>query len=121
MSYLEKFLPFVSSLGAEGLLIEYEDTFPFHGKLEVLRSKSFFYSRKQVEKLALLAASLNLEVIPLVQTFGHMEFVLEHEEFVGLREDENVDWSVCPLRNTSLRLIRDMIDQVCKEVFHRDP
>uniref|UniRef100_A0A8B9R584 Hexosaminidase D n=1 Tax=Anas platyrhynchos TaxID=8839 RepID=A0A8B9R584_ANAPL len=38
VSYLEQLFPLLSRLGANGVLIEYEDMFPFKGELEVLRS-----------------------------------------------------------------------------------
>lgn len=112
LEYLKKFLPFAQSLGATGLLIEYEDTFPYSGRLSSLRSKVFSYSDDDVRQLVGLAHDLHMIVIPLVQTFGHMEFVLKHDEFVSLREEPSNDWSVCPLREGSIELIGDMIDQV---------
>lgn len=33
------------------------------------------------------AASLDLEVIPLIQTFGHLEWLLKTEQFVRFREN----------------------------------
>uniref|UniRef100_A0A8C2TGV3 Hexosaminidase D n=1 Tax=Coturnix japonica TaxID=93934 RepID=A0A8C2TGV3_COTJA len=38
VSYLEQLFPLLSRLGANGILIEYEDMFPFKGELEVLKS-----------------------------------------------------------------------------------
>ena len=53
-----------------------------------------------------------LEVIPLVQTFGHLEHVLKLEEFVHLREVLNNPSTLCPTKNESFDLIQMMIDQV---------
>uniref|UniRef100_A0A8C5WRD6 Uncharacterized protein n=1 Tax=Laticauda laticaudata TaxID=8630 RepID=A0A8C5WRD6_LATLA len=38
VSYLEQIFPLFSKMGANGVLIEYEDMFPFKGELEILRS-----------------------------------------------------------------------------------
>lgn len=112
ISYFERFLPFARGLGVDGLLIEYEDTFPFDGRLSVLRSSTFAYTKEEIKRLLELASSLGMEVIPLVQTFGHLEFVLKHADFAYLREQPASDWSLCPLREGSITLLAEMIDQV---------
>ncbi|XP_038618911.1 uncharacterized protein LOC119942282 [Tachyglossus aculeatus] len=38
ISYLEQLFPLLSQLGATGVLVEYEDMFPFQGDLGILRS-----------------------------------------------------------------------------------
>ena len=50
-----------------------------------------------VGQLITAAQDNNLEVIPLVQTFGHMEFVLKHEQFRHLREIEMFPNSMMPV------------------------
>lgn len=52
------------------------------------------------------------QVIPLVQTFGHLEFVLKLEEFVHLREVPKYTQVLCPSNNQSIELVQEMIDQV---------
>ncbi|XP_065187720.1 hexosaminidase D-like [Sycon ciliatum] len=111
-AYLREFLPFLKRLGAGGLLVEYEDTFPYSGRLEVLRSPQFSYSKEEINELVQLAHSLDLSIIPLVQTYGHMEFVLKHPEFASLREEPKNDWSVCPLRDDTISVLKEMVDQV---------
>lgn len=64
--------PIISSFGATGLLVEYEDMFPYHGKLAHLKVPHA-YTREDISKLHELAAKSNLTVIPLIQTFGHFE------------------------------------------------
>ena len=56
--------------------------------------------------------ALQLEVIPLVQTFGHMEFVLKLEQFQHLRDVPEMPESICPCHNQTMAVIRDIIDQV---------
>ena len=52
------------------------------------------------------------QVIPLLQTFGHMEHVLKLSEFVHLREMSQYPQSICPSHKASFSIIKQMIDQV---------
>lgn len=52
--------------------MEYEDMFPYHGKLAHLKAPHA-YTQEDISKIHELAAKSNLTVIPLVQTFGHFE------------------------------------------------
>ncbi|XP_065647373.1 hexosaminidase D isoform X5 [Hydra vulgaris] len=110
-SYFLKLLPLLKSLGASGLLIEYEDMFPYSGLLHQI-SSPFAYSKFEIQELLDTAKKLNLEVIPLVQTFGHFEFVLKHEQFRYLRETPEYANLPCPLHNETLGMVLKMIDQV---------
>lgn len=64
------------------------------------------------------AASLQLQVIPLVQTFGHLEFVLKTPEFRHLREVDQYPAAICPKKNASFELVTTIIDQVM--ALHKD-
>jgi hexosaminidase len=71
-------MPLFKEWGATGLLIEWEDTFPFDGEhLEAVGSYGSdspgLYSKEQVTEIIGLAEENRLVVIPLVQTFGHLE------------------------------------------------
>ena len=130
LPYLLKVLTMSKELGATGVLLEWEDMFPWTGALQVVAASNH-YSRKEVKELLEHCASLGLEVIPLVQTFGHLEFVLKHKEFAHLRDVAEMPESVCPCHNDTMSLVREIIDQVmalhagalrlhigCDEVFH---
>ncbi|XP_045473018.1 hexosaminidase D-like isoform X3 [Harmonia axyridis] len=111
VSYYRRFFPFIKNLGATGILIEYEDMFPYDGVLRNLSAKNG-YSKLQVAEILNLAEESNLEVIPLIQTFGHLEFALKLEEFLYLREVPNSPQALCPKRNGSLQFIEEMVNQV---------
>lgn len=111
VSYYEEFFPFVRRMGATGLLIEYEDMFPFWGPLSAIRAKNA-YNRSDIERILTLAKQSQLEVIPLVQTFGHLEFVLKLSEFQDLRETSLFPQAICPSKNASMQLLHHIIDQV---------
>ena len=130
MSMLKTLIPWLSNHGATAILFEYEDVFPHHGMLSKVASINH-YTEDDIQELIQLCEKHNLEVIPLVQTFGHLEFVLKHEKFSKLREIPEVPLALCPSRNESLNLVHELIDQVmalhgssrylhigCDEVYH---
>lgn len=111
ISYFEQIFPLFSKLGANGLLIEYEDMFPFTGELEVLKSP-YAYSVEDIAKILHLAEMNNLEVVPLIQTFGHMEYILKHDKYKILREVERYPNSLNPHSAESMVLLKMILAQV---------
>ncbi|XP_029432113.1 hexosaminidase D-like [Rhinatrema bivittatum] len=111
LSYMKQIFPLLAKLGANGLLIEYEDMFPYREELEVLRSP-YAYSEEDIETIQHLAEINRLEVVPLVQTFGHMEFVLKHDKFRHLREVEKYPNSLNPHSPETLPLVKALLAQV---------
>ncbi|XP_052544294.1 hexosaminidase D isoform X2 [Tympanuchus pallidicinctus] len=116
-AYLAEVLPLLRAMGATGLLLEYEDAFPYAPPLEAL-SAPHAYSRTELRQLLGRAAELGLEVVPLVQSFGHMEFALKHKEFAHLREVKLFPNALNPHKEEALALVRAMIDRVME--LHRD-
>ncbi|XP_067860332.1 hexosaminidase D-like isoform X2 [Heptranchias perlo] len=113
----ERIFPLFEHLGANGILLEYEDMFPYEGKLQALRSPNA-YGPSDIRDVINLARLHNFEVIPLVQTFGHMEFVLKHETFSHLREVKTFPNSLNPHKKESMELVKSMIDQIM--AIHKD-
>ncbi|KFQ99947.1 Hexosaminidase D, partial [Nipponia nippon] len=114
VSYLEQVFPLLSQLGANGILIEYEDMFPFKGELEILKSP-YAYSEEDIEQIQQLAELHKLEVVPLVQTFGHVEFILKHEKYQHLREVERFPNSFNPHVPDTLALLKSILSQVIEK------
>ena len=103
------------SSGINGVLIEWEDTFPWRDNLENLTLVRGGYSMNEVEDIVSYAEkSLGMEVIPLIQTFGHVEFILKSEKFRHLREVMEDPQSYCPSKPGTMEVISEMIDQVIK-------
>ncbi|KAG8557448.1 hypothetical protein GDO81_016635 [Engystomops pustulosus] len=111
VTYYEQIFPLLSKLGANGLLIEYEDMFPFTGELAVLKSP-YAYSEDDLKKILHYAKINNLEVVPLVQTFGHMEYILKHDKYKGLREVDRYPNSLNPHHSETLPLMKMILTQV---------
>ncbi|KAM9462486.1 hexosaminidase D [Clarias gariepinus] len=113
INYLYELIQLFADLGANGILIEYEDMFPYEGELQILQSKSHPpYSREEIGAIQDVACSRGLEIIPLVQTFGHLEFVLKHSTFSKFREVNHCLGTLNPHSKQGLTLILKMLHQV---------
>ena len=114
-SFLLQLLPLLKQWGASGLLVEWEDMFPWQGELALL-ARQGHWTLQEVGELLLAARGLELQVVPLVQTFGHLEFVLKHGKFRHLREVAEYPNSLRPVAADSsgevAGLIREMLTQV---------
>ncbi|XP_049776034.1 hexosaminidase D-like isoform X1 [Schistocerca cancellata] len=123
VTYLEQLFPLFREWGATGILIEWEDTFPYVRDLISIGSKgplsqSGAYTVEEARLLLHLAGDAGLAVVPLVQTFGHLEFVLKHKEWVSLREVAAYPSSMCPSHPGALKLVTSLIKQIVE--FHPD-
>lgn len=111
LQYYEQLFPFLRAIGATGILIEYEDTFPYGGDLSDLRHPEA-YSQECIIQIQHMAKISNLIVIPLVQTFGHLEFVLKWQQFFEFRELARYPNVLCPTHPKSVSLVEEMVSQV---------
>ena len=109
--FLRDVISLSAGLGATGLLIEWEDKFPYSGELKPVTAGNA-YTMSQVREIISAAHEHNLTVMPLVQTFGHVEFVLKLPQFAHMREDPSTPQALCPSRNSSVRLVEMLLDQV---------
>lgn len=85
--------------------------FPFDGILKNLSAKNA-YTAQQIAEIQEIAETSKLEIIPLIQTFGHLEFALKHKEWSKIREVPGSPQAVCPSKNTTLDFISELIIQV---------
>ena len=97
--------------GATALLLEWEDMLPFSDELADCASPHA-YSAAEVAQVVQRAESLGLEVIPLVQTLGHLEFALKQERRADLREDPHDFGTLCPASETAAALVESLLTQV---------
>ena len=97
-----------------GFLMEFEDTLPFKGNLECVRADSGIQKCYTVDQIKILVkrvtVELGLQLIPLVQVFSHLEYVLKRNQYKHLREEPDKMLSLCPMRDGSLELVQELID-----------
>lgn len=108
---LKKFVALLSKWKINTLLIEYEDCFQYESAPGICRTDA--PSFKEWSEFLVYCRSLYFDVIPLVQTHGHLEFLLKHKRYAALRENNNVN-EICPSNPKAVKLIKEMIGEVIK-------
>ncbi|KAL0841578.1 hypothetical protein ABMA28_015237 [Loxostege sticticalis] len=119
VEYLEKVLLCIKSWGATGVLLEWEDTFPYTTELVDIGSQGGsggdgVYLQDEVSHIFHFAKQHGLKAIQLIQTIGHMEFVLKHPKYQKLREARESPAVLCPSKPESKALVRAMLEQALK-------
>ncbi|MEK8126697.1 DUF4838 domain-containing protein [Paenibacillus filicis] len=93
------------------VLIEYEDKFPFEAYPDLAHPKHAIEA-EQLEQLKQTAFLYFIEIIPLQQSFGHLEYVLRHENYKHLRETEKSTGELCPSKPESFELIKGLLGEI---------
>lgn len=98
----------------DGLLIEWEDCLPIN-VLSSSDNNRFTYSADEVNSIVHTAQKVGLAVVPLIQTFGHLEYLLKNESFAHLREVSEFPDCLIPGENEGdecISLIFRLIEEV---------
>jgi hypothetical protein len=111
ITYFDSFIPLLKENGATGILLEYEDTFPFQGNLKEAQH-SDAYSLDDVKHIKNLCNQSGLYIIPLVQTYGHLEWVLKLEKFKHLRDSADNPQVITQCLNESYTLIYGILTKI---------
>lgn len=103
------------------LILEWEATFPYERHPTI--SNRYAYSPEKVSELVHYAIERGLEVVPLQQCFGHVEYILRHPRYAHLRESRDLLSQVCPCRieasrNLFSELFEDLIAYHPGRYFH---
>jgi hexosaminidase len=102
--FFKDFIPFLKNYGATGLILEYEDMFPFKGNLESVKHGNA-YSYDTIKMINQLAKDNNLKLMPLVQTYGHLEWLLKNKKFEHLRDNHEYPQVITPCLDESYNIL----------------
>uniref|UniRef100_A0A8R1TU21 beta-N-acetylhexosaminidase n=1 Tax=Onchocerca volvulus TaxID=6282 RepID=A0A8R1TU21_ONCVO len=117
MDYLLKLVPFIKQIGATGIMIEYEDMFPFTGKLSGVKASNA-YTLDELRRFLHAIQAHNLDIIPLVQTVGHLEYILKYPNFTKYREEERYPQVICLTDEGAVDLVQEAVRQILN--LHED-
>ncbi len=108
MKALKQFAKDIAKLGLNTLVLEWEATFPYDKHATI--SNRFAYTREEIAKFVEYCEKLGIDVIPLQQCFGHTEYILRHDRYSYLSENEKDISQICPLK-------KDKAQKVFQEIF----
>jgi hexosaminidase len=92
------------------VLISYLDKFKF--EKHPLAGHPDAFSKNQIRELDALARSLHIDLVPILQCFGHAENVLRHPEYAHLREGQEIHTQFCPEHPGSFRVFQEMAEEI---------
>ncbi|CAG9773056.1 unnamed protein product [Ceutorhynchus assimilis] len=110
--YYSQLFPLLKTLGATGVLIEYEDMFPYKGQIPQNISALNSYTLDNIKTINTLALKHKLKIIPFIQTLGHLDFILKLKNYKEYREDWNIPSDICPSFNKTYKLLEEIITQI---------
>ena len=92
------------------VLVEYGSRFP-HRRQPLIPTRDAL-TWDEVGAFVKRARELGIEVIPLQQCLGHVEYVLGREGYAHLREEEEKRDQWCPLHEGSFDLFCELVDEM---------
>lgn len=99
----------VAAMGYNAILWELEDKVRFDTIAPCVHPDAL--SKEEFSEILAYSRSLGLEPIPLLQTLGHAEYILWHEDFIALREMP--EWKDCYC--VSKPAVRNLLTQLIEE------
>ena len=103
MPALKSFAKKLSENGINTLIMEWEGTYPF--EKHPLIPNRYAYTKAEIVGFIKYCNTLGIDVIPLQQSFGHVEYILRNSKYKDLREDQKDYSQVCPLQITQDSLL----------------
>jgi len=105
-----EWLDFLSDAGYNGIVFEYEDRIPWKNWAETYRPG---YELREWQRIWEKCQELKLEIVPLVQTHGHLEWLLKRDEYSKWRENGCLN-EICPQNQEANKQILKWLDEVCE-------
>lgn len=121
MPALKAFAKQLSENGINTLVMEWEASYPYQQHSVI--SNQYAYTRQEVTDFIAYCNQLKIDVIPLQQSFGHVEYILRHSRYAQLREDEKDYSQVNPIKEKECRalfsdLYKDLISTHTSQYIH---
>ena len=107
----------IAEEGYDAVLWEIENKVRFDCCPDIADPEAF--SKAEFREILDVARRLGLEPIPLMQTFGHAEYVLQHRPYYGLRERPGGYDCYCPSSGEVRRFLKRLLHEYL-ELFGDD-
>jgi len=112
MPALKAFALKLSKSGINTLIMEWEATYPYTKHAVI--SNRYHYTVDEVKSFVSYCSSIGIDVVPLQQSFGHVEYILKNYRYANLREDQKDYSQINPIKEAEAKalftdLFKDMI------------
>lgn len=108
--YLLETIKELARCKVNAIVLEWEDKFPYQQHPEVASAQAL--TPDQVRTLFAVSAAYQVQIIPLLQTLGHVEYIVRHPRYAALRERVGDLSQFCPCEPGSLALISELLDEL---------
>lgn len=109
--YIPQHLADLASQGVNLVLVEYEDIFPFDG-IDIAGDRKVVWSRKTLATFLSEAKKNGIEVMPLQQCLGHLEYIFRWRDLRKHAEDKKYPSTLKLDDKRGRALIVDMLTQI---------
>ncbi|NQU11802.1 family 20 glycosylhydrolase [bacterium] len=110
-NYLPRLLADLAGQGVNTVLVEYEDVFPFRS-VNVADDSSTVWSRAVLRRFLADAERLGIEVIPLQQCLGHLEYVFRWQRYRRFAENRRYPSTLCLSQPAGRALVRGTLEEI---------
>ena len=100
---LKHFATELAGFGINTLVMEWEASYPYEKHATI--SNKLAYTREEVQSFIGYCNQIGIDVIPLQQCFGHVEYILRNERYSHLKEDRKDISQICPLKTKADSLL----------------
>lgn len=118
---LKSFVDELHKSGINTIIMEWEASYPYEKHATL--SNELSYTRKEVKSFIDYCHSKEIDVIPLQQCFGHVEYILRNKRYSQIKEDMKEISQLCPMKVTADSLLfadlfQDMADMHGSKYIH---
>jgi len=109
--YIPQLMRDLASQGINAVLVEYEDVFPFKG-IDIAFDKDSAWNKKTLNSFRDEAANNGIEIIPLQQCLGHLEYLFRWRKYLKFAEDKKYPSTLSLTGEKGKALVKEMLRQV---------
>ena len=115
-NYYYDYIDRLAKYKINGIIVEFEDKLGYESQPIVAANQSI--SIDEWAAIGHYAKERNIEISPLVQGLGHADFILKHEAYYDIREDETSDWTTCPSDERTYEVQFDLYKDAIRATPH---
>ena len=111
-NHIPQLLADLAGQGINTVLVEYEDTFPFTPPVRVAWDPKTSFTTVSLRAFIKEANRCGIEIIPLQQCMGHLEYLLRWKRYAGFAQNQDYPSTLRLDKPKARAFVREMLRQV---------